>query len=131
MTTLVRIKGGVVTDRILTGPDGKRPLEVDEEGNPISTSDVWIENDTAQIGWSYDGQSFWPPPSQLEPAKTDYQLRNETFDTTPEVIDLATRARTATNAQIDAWLLANVTTLAQARGVLGAVIKRLIAKGLL
>lgn len=39
------------------------------------------------------------------------------------VLALLTQAQTATNAQIDTWLTSNVTTLAQARTVLGALIK--------
>jgi hypothetical protein len=27
----------------------------------------WIQDDTAQIGWTYDGTSFYPPPSPAEP----------------------------------------------------------------
>lgn len=37
--------------------------------------------------------------------------------------DLLNRLRTATDAQIDTWLGNNVTNLAQARAVLGAIIK--------
>lgn len=53
------------------------------------------------------------------------------FSLAPETVDLIDRARTATNAQINTWLTNNVTTLAQARTVLGAVIKLLIARGII
>jgi hypothetical protein len=57
--------------------------------------------------------------------------RDVDFDAAPEVVDLITRAKNATNAQIDTWLTNNVTNLAQARTVLGALIKLLIAKGII
>lgn len=41
----------------------------------------------------------------------------------PDLVDLVTRLQAATPAQIDAWLTANMTNLAQARTVLGAVVK--------
>jgi hypothetical protein len=53
------------------------------------------------------------------------------FNSSPETVDLIARARTATNAQIDTWLTNNVTNLVQARTVLGAIIKLLIAKGII
>ena len=44
------------------------------------------------------------------------------------VATLLTQASTATTAQIDTWLTNNVTTLAQARTVLGALIKIVAVK---
>ena len=43
--------------------------------------------------------------------------------------DLMDRLKTATPNQIDTWLNNNVTSMAQARNVLGAIIKLLAAKG--
>lgn len=57
--------------------------------------------------------------------------RDVDLDAAPEVLDLIDKAKNATNAQINTWLLNNVTNLAQARTVLGAVIKLLIAKGII
>lgn len=44
--------------------------------------------------------------------------------------DLMNRLRTATPAQIDTWLLNNVTNLAQARTVLGHILKFIVARRL-
>lgn len=44
------------------------------------------------------------------------------------VLALLTQAKTASNAQIDTWLTNNVTTLAQARTVLGALVKFVAVK---
>lgn len=44
------------------------------------------------------------------------------------VLALLTQAKTSSNAQIDTWLTTNVTTLAQARTVLGALIKFVAVK---
>lgn len=51
------------------------------------------------------------------------QTRIDTFMADSSRADLITRLATATPAQIDTWLQNNVTTLAQARTVLGAIIK--------
>lgn len=70
---------------------------------------------------AYDNPPL-PPPTAIE-------LRAGAFDADPETLDLATRARTAMPGQIDAWLLTKSPT--ELRTVVGALIKRLIAKGLL
>jgi hypothetical protein len=41
----------------------------------------------------------------------------------PETVDILARLRSASPAQIDAWLTNNVTSLAQARTVLGMILK--------
>ena len=43
-------------------------------------------------------------------------------------VDLLNRAKTSTAAEIDAWFQANVTTVAQARGVLSAIVKLLATR---
>ncbi len=50
-------------------------------------------------------------------------VREATITSDAGRVDLLSRLRTATAAQIDTWLTNNVTTLAQARTVLAAVIK--------
>lgn len=62
-----------------------------------------------------------PPPSAD-------QLRKAAVAADVSYIDLFNRAKTATPAQIDTWLTANVTSLAQARVVLGALIKIVAVK---
>ncbi len=59
----------------------------------------------------------------LAPILPSAVVRAQTFTALSDRADIITRLQTATPAQIDAWLAANVTTLAQARGVLGALIK--------
>ncbi len=59
----------------------------------------------------------------LAPILPPAVVRAQTFTALPDRADIIARLQTATPAQIDAWLAANVTTLAQARTVLGALIK--------
>jgi len=61
----------------------------------------------------------------------DEVQREVDLDAAPEVLDLIDKAKNATNAQINNWLTNNITNLAQARTVLGAIIKLLIAKGVI
>lgn len=49
----IHVTGGVVDDRIIF--DGAMPLDWPDYAN-------WIQNDTAQIGWSYVGGVFTAPP---------------------------------------------------------------------
>lgn len=51
------------------------------------------------------------------------QQRRDGLAASADYTDLLNRAKTASSAQIDTWLTANVTNLAQARVVLGAIIK--------
>lgn len=93
----------------------------------------WIENDVAQIGWTYDGTTFTAPPRPPDPVPTPAEVAAEaravSFVADATRADLLVRLQTATPAQIDAWLLANVTTLVQARVVLGSIIKILALDG--
>lgn len=63
--------------------------------------------------------AFFNPPEKK---------RVEAFEADAEQVDLRDRLRTATPAQIDDWFNANVTTLAQARSVLKAIVKYLVAR---
>ena len=54
--------------------------------------------------------------------------RQANISNDPNNINLKDKLSTASAAEIDAWLLANVTTLAQARTVLGSIIKFLAGK---
>ena len=49
-------------------------------------------------------------------------VRINSFLQRADYIDLINRVRTSSPAEIDTWLTNNVTTLAQARAVLGAII---------
>lgn len=89
-----------------------------------------VQSDVAGQGWTYVAGVFTPPPTPAPPAPTQDQLRAASFVATPDRQDLVSRLQTATPAKIDSWLATNVTTLAQARTVLGAVIKVLATQQL-
>jgi hypothetical protein len=82
-----------------------------------------VQTDTAGKGWTYDGVIFTAPPPNPDPTPTDDDIRNASFLSQTDRQDMITRLKTATPAQIDTWLAANVTNMAQARAVLGALIK--------
>jgi len=65
--------------------------------------------------------------SFINPPPTAEEIRVGVFAAEPTVIDLRSRLKDATPAQIDTWLTNNVTNLTQARVVLGAIIKYLVA----
>jgi hypothetical protein len=83
----------------------------------------WVQSDAAQIGWAYDGSVFTPPAPPAPHPPTPEQLRKAVLSAEADFIDLLNRASTASPAQINSWLTSNVTTLAQARTVIGAIIK--------
>jgi hypothetical protein len=56
------------------------------------------------------------------------EQRQASFATDAGAADLLEKAKTASVAEIDAWLQSNVTNLAQARAVLAAIIKVLVAR---
>lgn len=74
--------------------------------------------------WSQEFDVADPPP----PSDEEIRLSSFTDDTSRK--DLIARLNTASASQIDAWLTSNVTNLAQARTVLGAIIKALAMMGL-
>ncbi len=116
---------------------------VDPQGNVVNAIELeggmweppqgqlFIASDVASIGWTYDGVNFIPPPeTPTDPVITAERARITSFRVEATQQDLIGRLQTATPAQIDAWLVNNVTTLAQARTVLGAIVKFLVARGL-
>lgn len=87
-------------------------------------------------GDTYDGlvwaDQVQPKPTEVEIAgqiasqssvSAQETSRKSELSADTQTVALLSRLRTATNDQIDAYLAQNVTTLAQARVVLGAVIK--------
>lgn len=68
-----------------------------------------------------------PPPPPLPPPPVD-DARVAGIKADAAYIDLFNRAQTSTAAQIDTWFTANVTTLAQARQVLSAIVKILAVR---
>ncbi len=59
MIYYLKIVGGVVVNRIVAGS----PLPLDW----FVEDETWVRSDTAQIGWSYDGEVFNPPPRKPDP----------------------------------------------------------------
>lgn len=115
----VRVENGMVANA--TSFEGEKPDGWD-------APNIWIQSDTVGLGWSYDGSVFTPPDPIPDPPPTPEQLRKTSMMADADYIDLLQRAATATPTQIDSWLSANVTNLAQARAVLGALIKVIAVK---
>lgn len=67
-------------------------------------------------------------PTQAEIDAGPVLTRVEEFEALPVTRDLVDKLRNATPAQIDTWLLNNVNTLAQARTVLGTMLKYLATR---
>lgn len=63
------------------------------------------------------------PDPYVAPPPTPEQVRVTTFQNDANRADMITRLRTATPAQIDSWVDANVTTLAQGREVFKKILK--------
>lgn len=61
--------------------------------------------------------------ARLQAAQSAELVREQSFVADASRVDLLTRLKTSTPAQIDTWLTNNVTNLAQARTILGAIIK--------
>jgi len=66
------------------------------------------------------------PPTQAE---LDEIARRADLDADPGKVDIVQRLRTANSAQIGTWIDNNVTTLAQARAVLKAIVIYLASRG--
>lgn len=79
-----------------------------------SESAVAYDPAASQVNVTRVYQDQPPPPEEI---------RATAFRAEADRIDLMTRLKTATPAQIDSWLTTNVTSLASARTVLGAIIK--------
>ena len=62
MTYYLQIKDGVVVNRTIS--DKLRLAEWSSEGQ------IWEQDDEAQIGWTYDGKNFSPPPREPDPEPT-------------------------------------------------------------
>jgi hypothetical protein len=96
---------------------------------------VWHGSDYTGLEWLDETQT--KPTEQeildkiveLNAAADAEHTRITNFKNDPGQMDLADRLNTATPQQIDTWLTNNVTTMAQARNVLGAIVKFLAAKG--
>jgi len=124
---LVRSSGSV-TQAVILGSGWQNPGSQDYW--PVPSGMTVVPSDVAGIGWTWDGSTFTPPPPVPDPPPTPVQLRAATFVAQPDRQDIITRLQNATPAQIDTWLTNNVTTLAQARTVLGAIIKVLATQQL-
>jgi hypothetical protein len=96
---------------------------------------VWNGSDYTGLEWLDETQT--KPTEQeitdkiveLNAAADAENIRINNFKNDAGQMDLADRLKNATPQQIDTWLTNNVTNLAQARTVLGAIVKFLAAKG--
>ncbi len=98
-------------------------------------------NDVGLLAWLAKGNAVLPALTEaalsdtltsiglgaLAPILPPAVVRAQTFTALADRADLIARLQTATPAQIDSWLTANVTNLVQARAVLAAIIKVLAA----
>lgn len=72
--------------------------------------------------WRDDGVTIAVDPTKIV-GPTPEVIRKAEFAALPVTVDLTDKLKNATPAQIDNWLLNNVTTLSQARTVLGTMLK--------
>lgn len=100
-------------NKLVVGPDG--PIEVE----------MTPEEESAWIAGSEAGAI---EAANVLQASGIEKARKESLSSDASYLDLLTRARTATPQQIDTWLTANMTNLAQARAVVGALIKVIAVK---
>lgn len=128
MMRFVLVNGGLVIQAVELDPSWQMP-NLPTSWTPPDGVAV-VASDTAGIGWTYDGATFTPPSTPPPPPPTPDQLRAATFVAQTDRQDLVSRLQSATPVQIDTWLTNNVTTLAQARAVLGAIIKVLATQQL-
>lgn len=120
---LVDNSGNVVGVTILD-PSWQTPGTVNSWAPPAGQTVV--QSDIAGVGWTYANGVFTAPPSNPVPVLSANQQRLAAFIADSGRADLFNRLLTAQPSDIDTWLTNNVTTLAQARTVLGAVIKVMV-----
>lgn len=102
---------------------------------------VFVERDGAgKIKAMYANKQANVPPEELADDQPEViafrnrstepvdDARTAAMKADPAYIDLFNRATTSTPAQIDQWFTTNVTTLAQARQVLSAIVKILAVR---
>jgi hypothetical protein len=68
VTIFRQVINDVIVDRIIV-PDGADPSEISEDWPNPETYQLETEDPPPQIGWSWDGAAFVPPPmEQVLPA---------------------------------------------------------------
>jgi hypothetical protein len=132
-------------------PWAGEPLTVLSSGQkisaPASVGEVWSDAELAEVGLYRavpfsvpEGHDITGPATYARVgdqvietiptapvAKSPEAVRVEGFAAQPDVVDLLNRLKTAPNSgAVDTWLANNMTTLPQARAVVGAMIKVLI-----
>jgi len=111
-------------DNAPTGGSGSG-LRVDLQmvSHTIATSTYTYEANTGTVN---EATTFVTPV--IDNTNSLELQRQNTIEGDAQNLNLKDKLRTASAAQIDAWLLTNVTNLAEARVVLGAIIKLLATK---
>jgi hypothetical protein len=98
----------------------------------VDTNDVVVNVIELEEGAKYtpeaglrlvEGRDYAPAPSAPPHVPSTEEVRAVTFKADGSRQDMLARLKTATPAQIDAYIDANVTTLAQARTFLKALTK--------
>lgn len=79
------------------------------------------------IGGTVISGVYTPPPQPAPPQPTAAQIaetaRQDAIKADADRAAMLARLKTATSAQIDAWVTSNVTTLADARKTIGIILK--------
>lgn len=96
-------------------PDGSMALKDGTQGE-------WHNTQTSPEYLAFIRGGGAPDP-YVKPPPSSEDLRAETFRSDVGRSDLMTRIRTATPAQIDAFIDNNVTNIAQARAIFKAILK--------
>ncbi len=101
----------------------------------------WDADNDRPLDWQCYAGRLWEaakakynitkPDEYVAPPTPPEVIRQGDFSADASVVDLRTRLQGATIAEIDAWLDANVTTVAAARAVFKAIVKYLVARALI
>lgn len=109
------IKNNIVQNAVLA--DAAQDIQ-------LNAGETVIQHDTAAPGWVYNGTTLSPPPPlPVDPTVAAEANRAASFRADAGRVDLLSRLKTATPAQIDTWVDNNVTTLAGAKTVFKAILK--------
>jgi hypothetical protein len=104
MTTYCHIAAGVVDNRALFDNGAGLPSNWPDRAN-------WVADDTAQIGWAYDGQAFTAPPPPPDPIPTADQVLTGKIFANARRKAIITAIQTSDDVQLAALIAARYPTL--------------------